>query len=300
MTRATSTREDGYDRFMGRWSRALATRFVQFVAVRGGDAILDVGSGTGALAAAVAAAAPSSRITGVDSAPSHVEIARARHAGSRARFEVGDAQRLRFVDRRFDRTLSLLALNFVADPARALDEMVRVTRRGGTIAAAVWDYGRDMEMLRTFWDEATALNPACAARDERYMPLCRPGELGALWRDRRLTETCEAAITIHTSFSSFEDYWSPFLEGEGPAGAYVATLAPDERDELRLRLRRRLLGEGADGPIGLDARAWAVRGRRTPRTRSGSAPSRKAASAGVGRARATRACARETSDPAPR
>jgi SAM-dependent methyltransferase len=260
MTRATSIREGGYDRFMGRWSRALAIRFVQFVGVCAGDAILDVGSGTGALAAAVAAAAPSSGITGVDSAPTRIAIARTRHAGSHARFEVGDAQRLRFVDGRFDRTLSLLALNFVADPATALDEMVRVTRHGGTIAAAVWDYGRDMEMLRTFWDEAVALNPAAGTRDERHMPLCRPGELGALWRDRRLAETCEAAITIRTSFSSFEDYWSPFLTGEGPAGAHVATLAPDERDELRLRLRRRLLGEGADGPIGLDARAWAVRG----------------------------------------
>jgi SAM-dependent methyltransferase len=218
MTRATSTREDGCARFMGRWSRALAIRFVQFVGPRGGDAILDVGS--------------------------------------------GDAQRLRFVDGRFDRTQSLLALNFVADPARALDEMVRVTRRGGTIAAAVWDYGGDMRMLRIFWDEATALNPAAGARDERHLPLCRPGVLGALWRNRRLAETCEAAITIQTSFSSFEDYWSPFLEGEGAAGGYVATLAPDERDALRLRLRRRLLGEGADGPIGLDARAWAVRGRR--------------------------------------
>jgi SAM-dependent methyltransferase len=247
MSRAKSTREGGDDRFMGRWSRALATRFVPFVGVRGGDAILDVGSGTGALAAAVAAAAPSSRITGVD------------------------AEQLRFVDGRFDRTLALLALNFVADPVRALDEMVRVTRRGGTVAAAVWDYGRHMEMLRTFWDEAAALNPAAGTRDERHMPLCRSGELGALWRDRRMAETCEAAITIHTCFSSFEDYWSPFLEGEGPAGAYVATLAPDERDALRLRLRRRLLGEGPDGPIGLDARAWVVRGRRTSRTRSGSA-----------------------------
>jgi len=262
MTRANRADEEGYDRFMGRWSRTLAVRFVQFVAVRGGDAILDVGSGTGALAAAVAAAAPSCRLTGVDAAPSQVAIARTRQAGSHARFEVGDAQRLRFVDRRFDRALSLLALNFVPDPVRALDEMIRVTKRGGTIAAAVWDYGRDMEMLRVFWDEATALNPAAAARDERHMPLCRCGELAALWRDRRLTETCEAAITIPMSFASFDDYWSPFLEGEGPAGAYVATLAPGERDALRLRLRRRFLGEGADGPIGLDARAWAVRGRR--------------------------------------
>ena len=92
------------------------------------------------------------------------------------------------------------------------------------------------------------------------MPLCRPGELGALWREHRLEETCEEALTIQTRFSSFEDYWSPFLEGQGPAGAYVAALAPGRRDEFRLRLRRRLIGDGADRPIVLRARAWAVRG----------------------------------------
>ena len=248
-----------YDRFMGRWSRTLAPRFVRFAAVRDGEAVLDVGSGTGALAAAVAALAPSTTITGIDPAASYVEIASALHGG-RARFEVGDAQRLRFVDGCFDRTLSLLALNFVPDPARALDEMVRVTRCGGTVAAAVWDYGNDMEMLRVFWDEAIALTPAADRRDERYMPLCRPGELGALWRKHRLEETREEALTIQTRFCSFEGYWSPFLEGQGPAGAYVAALAPGRRDELRLRLRRRLIGEGADRPIVLRARAWAVRG----------------------------------------
>jgi SAM-dependent methyltransferase len=233
---------------------------VPFAGVRGGDTILDVGSGTGVLAATVAAAAPSSRVIGIDQAASYVERARALHAGTGARFEVGDAQQLRFLDGRFDRTLSLLALNFVPDPARALDEMIRVTRSGGTVAAAVWDYGREMQPLRVFWDEALALNPAARTRDERQMPLCRPGELGALWRNRHLDETCEASLTIQTPFSSFEDYWSPFLEGQGPAGAYVATLAPDERDALRLRLRRRLIGEGADCPIVLRARAWAVRG----------------------------------------
>jgi SAM-dependent methyltransferase len=251
-----------YDRFMGRWSRLLAPRLVECADVGSGDSILDVGSGTGALAEAVKALVPSATITGIDPAASYVEIANARHSASRARFEVGDAERLRFADGYFDRTLSLLALNFVPDPARALDEMVRVTRRGGVVAAAVWDYGSGMEMLRMFWDEAVAITPAADGRDERYMPLCRSGELGALWREHRLEEMHEEAFTIQTLFSSFDDYWSPFLEGQGPAGAYVGTLKPDERDELRLRLRRRLIGEGADRPIVLRGRAWAVQGLR--------------------------------------
>ena len=170
---------DPYERFMGRWSRELAPLLVKFARVRDGDAVLDVGSGTGALTAAIAAAAPSSRIVGIDPAAPYVALAEKHHAGGHVRFEVGDAQQLRFADKSFDRTLSLLALNFIPDRAKALDEMIRVTRPGGTVSAAVWDYGHDMQMLRVFWDEAISLNPAMDARDERHMPLCREGELGA-------------------------------------------------------------------------------------------------------------------------
>lgn len=260
---------DAYERFMGRWSRQLAPLLVRFAGVRDGDAVLDVGSGTGALATAVAAVAPSSRIIGVDPAESYVAFARTRHAGDRIRFEVGDGRQLWFADGRFDRTLSLLVLNFVPDPAKALDEMIRVTRRGGMVAGAVWDYGQGMEMLRVFWDEAVAINPAADARDERRMPLSRMGELGALWSEHGLGDVLEEALTIRMPFASFEDYWWPFLDKQGPAGDYVATLAAGERDRLRARLRTRLLGDRPDGPIVLSARAWAVRGIVPPRPAPG-------------------------------
>jgi SAM-dependent methyltransferase len=189
-----------------------------------------------------------------------VAFAQTRHPEDRIRFEVGDAQQLRFADRSFDRTLSLLVLNFIPDRSAALHEMIRVTRSSGTVASAVWDYEQGMEMLRVFWDEAVALNPAAAARDERHMPLSRRGELGALWREHGLRDVSEDELTVRTRFASFDDYWLPFLEKQGPAGDYVAGLASDKREELRLRLRKRLLGDGPDHPIVLHARAWAVRG----------------------------------------
>jgi SAM-dependent methyltransferase len=251
---------DAYDAFMGRWSRRLAPQLVQLAGVIDGDHVLDVGSGTGSLSAAVAAAAPSSRIVGMDRSEPYVAIARAHHASPRVRFEVGDAQHLPFGDKRFDRTLSLLILNFIPDPRQALKEMVRVTRPSGTVAAAVWDYGDGMEMLRAFWDEAVGLAPEADDQDERHMRFCRSGELGSFWRAHDLQDVFETPLTIETRFSSFDDYWSPFLQQQGPAGAHVAKLSASNRDRLASNLRRRLLGGASDGPITLRARAWAVRG----------------------------------------
>ena len=121
-----------------------------------------------------------------------------------------------------------------------------------------------MEMLRVFWEEAVDLNPAASDRDERRMPLCRRGELGSLWREHQLQHVVERPLTIETPFASFDDYWLPFLQKQGPAGTYVSTLGDEAREQLRLRLHRRLCGDGTDGPFVLHARAWAVRGRLRP------------------------------------
>lgn len=251
---------EAYEWFMGRWSRVLATRLVPFAGVQDGDTVLDVGSGTGALADAVAAAAPSTTIVGIDPSEPFIALARQTHRSDRVRFEVGDATQLPFPDHSFDRTLSLLILNFIPQPARAVSEMRRVTRPDGTVAAAVWDYADGMEMLRVFWEEAVALDPAASLRDERRMPLCQRGELGALWRSHHVQDVVEAPLTIEMSFTGFDDYWTPFVQKQGPAGAYVATLSENAREQLRQRLRRRLIGDGAERPFVLQARAWAVRG----------------------------------------
>ena len=253
---------DAYERFMGRWSRKLAPRLVRFAGIgeQADEAILDVGCGTGALTLAVAAHAPATRIVGVDRSSPYVEFARAHFTGDRIRFEEGDALALPFPEASFDRTLSLLILNFVADPRKALAEMRRVTRPGGTVAAAVWDYGEGMEMLRRFWDEVLALDPTSEARDERHMPLSRSGELAELWQQQGLQQVASEALTIETHFTSFDDYWAPFLEKQGPAGAYVALMEAGDRAALRTRLRERLAGGSDDRAIRLTARAWAVRG----------------------------------------
>jgi SAM-dependent methyltransferase len=237
---------DGYERFMGRWSRRLAPLFVTFAGVTEGDRVLDVGSGTGALSAA-AAAIDSVQVTGVERSAAYVRYAREHVSG---RFEVGDALALPFPADAFNRTLSMLVLNFVADPAAALHQMVRVTRPGGVVAAAVWDYGDGMQMLRTFWDTAVALDSDAAPRDERNMPLATRGSLAELWRTHGLQDVDEQALTIEMPFASFDDYW------QGPAGVYTAGLAESARHALESRLREHL----GDTGFTLEARAWTVRG----------------------------------------
>ena len=251
---------DPYERFMGRWSRLLATQFTQFVSIGQQDSVLDVGCGIGSLSLAIADAFPAARVTGVDPSPAFVHRAQTRARHERPQFMVGDAQALQFADATFDKTISQLVLNFVPAREKALDEMIRVTRPGGVVAAAVWDYADGMRMLRVFWDEAVALDPPLAARDERNLPLCKRGELAALWRAKRLERVEDQSIVIDLTFLSFDDYWQPFLGGQGPAGAYVASLAEPRRAALAARLRDRLFSSRRDGPFVLQARAWAVRG----------------------------------------
>lgn len=249
-----------YERFMGRWSRQLAPLFVTFVGIGPKDAVLDVGSGTGELALSIAAKMPAVRIVGIDPAAPYVKYAQTRATGERVRFEVGDAQKMSFAEATFDRVLSLLVMNFIPDHGKALDEMIRVSRPGGVVGAVVWDYGGDMQMLRYFWDEAVARDPSIAKRDERHMPLCRSGELAALWRAHGLHQVVEEPLTFTMTFASFDDFWEPFLGGQGPAGAYAAKLPEADRADLAARLRKRLLAGRADGTIRLQARAWAVKG----------------------------------------
>jgi hypothetical protein len=137
---------------------------------------------------------------------------------------------------------------------------LRVTRPAGTISAAVWDYGGAMRMLRVFWDAAVAVDPSAAQNDEKHMPLCREGELSALWKQAGLENVREQPIDIGMQFQTFGDYWDPFLLGQGPAGVYVSRLSSEQLNALREEVKRQLAWQPEDKPLTLPARVWAVRG----------------------------------------
>jgi SAM-dependent methyltransferase len=250
----------GYELLMGRWSNALGREFVKFAGITDGARFLDVGCGTGSLTDAILTATRPAEVVGVDPSPTFVALARDRFGDARARFEAGDAQRLAFPDGHFTCAASMLVLNFVPDPARAAAEMRRVTHGGGLVATCVWDYGGEMTMLRRFWDAAVALDPSAAPRHEGGMPLCRAGELGALWCATGLERVREGPIVIATRFASFDDFWKPFLSGVGPSGGYAASLPSTMAQALEARLRADLWNDRPDEARTLPARAWAVVG----------------------------------------
>ena len=137
--------------------------------------------------------------------------------------------------------------------------MTRVAVAGGVVAAYVWDYAGGMELMRRFWDAAVDLDPAAAELDEGIrFPLCRPEPPRAAFGEAGLAEVDVRPIDIPTPFRNFDDYWTPFLGGPGPAPGYTKSLPEERRRALRERLRT-TLPVTADGRIELTARAWAVK-----------------------------------------
>lgn len=251
---------NAYEQYVGRWSRKVAIEFLRWLSPAPGLAWADVGCGTGALTSTILTICEPASIAGIDSSESFVAQARQVIGDPRAHFETGDAARLPWDPAVRDVTVSGLVLNFVRDHESMAREMARVTRRGGSVAAYVWDYAGGMQMMRHFWDAAIAVSPDDAKLDqaERF-PLCQPGPLQALFERVGLEDVTVRAIDVPSVFRNFEDYWSPFLGKTGAAPSYLASVDDEVRERIRLRLRSRL-ASAEDGPIELTARAWAVRG----------------------------------------
>jgi len=225
-----------------------------------GSRWLDIGCGTGALSEAILRDTAPAAVSGVDPSAGFIAYAREQVADVRVAFEVADAQTLPFVDDHFDAVVSGLALNFIPSPERALTEMVRVVRPGGTVAAYVWDYAGEMQLMRWFWDAVAALHSDGPDLDEAHrFPLCRPEPLERLFQAAGLKSVGVRSIDVPTVFRDFDDYWGPFLGGQGAAPSYAMSLSEQRRVALREHLRASIL-TAADGSIRLIARAWAVRG----------------------------------------
>src|SRR5512143_1341198 len=236
----TWERGNPYEQYVGRWSRRVAPLFLSWLGLPAGRKWLDVGCGTGALCAAIADRCSPSLVIGVEPSEGFLKTAK-KNLGARAALHQGSAMAIPLGDASVDVVVSGLVLNFVPDQHTALAEMARVTVKGGTIAAYVWDYAGRMELMRFFWDAAVALDPNAAKLDEGIrFPVCRPDALQKLFVGAGLKGVEVKPIDIPTPFASFDDYWQPFLGGQGPAPAYAMSLSETTRARLRDHLRERL------------------------------------------------------------
>jgi SAM-dependent methyltransferase len=251
---------EAYDRYMGRWSRAIAPLFISWLAPPRGCAWLDVGCGTGALASTIVQACEPSSLLGVDPSEGFVAQARKNVGDRRANFAVGDAQNLPLSDGSVDTAVSGLVLNFVPDRAKALREMRRVVREGGLVGFYIWDYpGGGVEFLHAFWSAAVELDPGAAELTETMrFPFCTREGVTELAAASDLRGADVTGLETPTVFADFDDFWRPFTLGAGPAPGYCANLPADARERLRRRLFE-TLKPAPDGSIAMSARAWAVK-----------------------------------------
>ncbi len=252
---------DAYERYMGRWSRRIAPIFTKWLDVASGARWIDVGCGTGVLTSTILGTCEPSTVVGIDSSDVFLKSARATLSDSRVSFTHGDAQTIPEADDESDVAVSGLVLNFVPDKDAAVREMSRIVRPDGIVGLYVWDYAGHMQVMRTFFDAATALDASATDFDDGVKaPICRPGPLKELLERNGLEEVEVRAIDIPAAFESFDDYWSPFLGGTGSAPKYCASLDNGARERLRHELQQRL-PTGPDGEILLAIRAWGAKGR---------------------------------------
>lgn len=236
------TSGQAYDMFMGRYSRPLAVVFADAAQVTGGLTVLDVGCGPGALTGVLAERLGADAVAACDPSAPFVQECAARHPGVDVR--PGQAEAIPFDDGAFDVVLAQLVFHFVTDPALAAGEFRRVLRPGGRAAACVWDFAEGMQMLRHFWDAALALD--LRAPDEaRTLRFGRAGEIADLLADAGFRDVSESTLTVSSTYADFDELWSGFLAGIGPAGAYCLSLP----EQSRAALREELFGQ-VGSPVG--------------------------------------------------
>ena len=251
-----------YEYYVGRWSRLVALQFLKSLEIPSDSKWSDVGCGTGILSQTILDIASPYSVVGVDTSEEYIEFACEQIHDQRIAFHLGDAQSLPVEPAAYDTVVSGLVLNFVPQPSLALSAMIRAVRLGGTVAAYVWDYAGHMQLIRYFWDAAVALDRTITVLDEGIrFTLCHQEPLSQMFRNAQLEKVKVWPIDVDTTFSDFDDYWSPFLGGQGPAPAYTMSLSEEKRVALREYVRKKL-PIAPDGSIHLIARAWAVLGAR--------------------------------------
>ncbi len=243
---------DAYDGFMGRYSLLLSAQMADIASIHRGQRVIDVGCGTGALTGELVGRLGPAAVAAVDPSAPFVAAIRARHPGVDVR--QATAEQLPYPDSTFDAALAQLVVHFMKDPVAGIAEMARVTRRDGAVATCVWDHAGGHGPLEIFWAAARDLDPGID--DESDLPGTHEGHLAELFAAAGLQKIETTGLSVHLEHPTFDAWWEPYTRGVGPAGAYLASLDPHHRAQLREACRRRVPSE----PFVVTAVAWAARG----------------------------------------
>jgi len=247
-----------YERFMGRWSRAVAPVFLDWLGARPRANWLDVGCGTGILAETLLELCAPASVDAIDPAPAQVKAAERGPAAGRAAFRVADARKLPFPDASFDVVASALVINFIPERPAALAEMRRVARADGVVAAYVWDFAAELSpsgplrrAMRRVGAEVPGIPGAEASRLEA---------LDGLFRSAGLEQVETRTIDVCLAYADFQDFWQAQTAGYAPTTKIIAAMKDSERARLR-RTAQSGLPSGPNGLIEYCARANAIKAR---------------------------------------
>jgi ubiquinone/menaquinone biosynthesis C-methylase UbiE len=247
----------GYERLMGRWSRAVCAHFLRWIEPPRGARWLDVGCGTGVLTEAVLDLCAPRSVSGIDPAGPQIEQAARGPAGARAKFQQADAMSLPFADGEFDVTASALVINFVPDPVRALAEMRRVTAPDGVVAGYVWEFTSEMSPsgpLRRAMHACGAQVPAIPGAGHSSLVA-----LESLFRRAGMQSVRTTAVEVTLAYADFEDFWQAQTPGYMPTTKVIDAMSEGERQRLK-RAVLETLPIGPNGKVEYAARANMVRG----------------------------------------
>jgi SAM-dependent methyltransferase len=245
-----------YEQYIGRWTRAAGTMFLDWIAPPEGARWLDVGCGTGIFTElALEACAPAS-VVAVDPAAAQIEQARGKPVARRVDFRVADARELPFPDDVFDVVTSALVINFIPDRARALAEMRRVCRPGGVVAGYVWDLAAELgptSLIRSALKRIGAPFPLAPGSEDTRLEA-----LAVLFARAGLKDIATRTISVTTTFADFDEFWRTQTPGYSPIGKAVAALSESDRRKL-IELLRASLAAGRDDSVAFSARANAIK-----------------------------------------
>jgi SAM-dependent methyltransferase len=250
--------DDGasYERMMGVWSRLAGDIFLDWLAASSRMRWIDIGCGNGAFTELLVERCAPSEIVGIDPSEGQLAFARTRPASRVAEFRQGDAMALPFPTASFDAAVMALVIVFVPDPAQGVREMVRVVGPNGVVATYVWDMVDGGFPLDPILVEmrAMGLTPPQPPKVEA----CRTDALRDLWTKAGLEAVETRTITVHRTFADFDDFWK-INAGASTVASIIAAMSPGDADRLKEQVRQRL-AQDADGRVGCDARANAIKG----------------------------------------